>query len=349
MNQPLLTVIVPCYNVEKYADKCISSVVGQNYANLEILLIDDGSTDTTGMICDIWKEKDRRIRVIHKQNEGVAYARKTGVDHATAEFVTFVDADDWIDVNMYADMMSALLSTTSDVAHCAFCYVYEDGRREEFPRYSSNTVSVQTYNRVESVILNLKEEWWPCLWTKIYKRQLFDHVEIPKGRIFGEDQMDHLLFHHASQIVFLNNIYYFYFQRNDSISRPWDLKTELKKISDVSDLYYERYSFVKQHPEYHEALPFVCFYIVWLYKILLRNIIAYPQCFSKNYYEVKIQQFCSISIIQDDQFRTVAKLDIFFIKISPQLYKILMSMYFQIIHVTNKLKITNRPITITSW
>ena len=90
MNQPLLTIIVPCYNVEKYIDKCVSSIATQTYSNLEILLINDGSTDQTGAICDKWQTKDERIRVIHKQNEGVSYARKTGVENATAEYVTFV-------------------------------------------------------------------------------------------------------------------------------------------------------------------------------------------------------------------------------------------------------------------
>ena len=104
-NQPLLTVIVPCYNVEKYVDKSVASVVGQTYNNLEILLINDGSTDQTRERCDEWQKKDQRIRVINKQNEGLSYVRKTGIENATAEYVTFVDVDDWISLDMYADMM----------------------------------------------------------------------------------------------------------------------------------------------------------------------------------------------------------------------------------------------------
>jgi len=311
-------------------------------------LIDDGSTDNTGIKCDEWQEKDQRIHVIHTQNEGTACARNTGIKNAKADYVTFVDPDDWIDVNMYSELMSALLTTNSDVAHCGLYYVYEDGRREEHC-VKDGVATIQTYSRIEGVYKILHEEWWPSVVTKIYKKNLFDHCEFRKGRICSNDQLDHILFHHASQIVYINRAYYFYFQRSDSISRQWDLKKELKKISDVSDLYYERYSFVKQYPEYHEALPFVSFYIIWLFTILIRNIIAYPQCFSKDYYKVKIEQFRSISIIKNDKFRRVAKLDIYVIKISPMLYKILMSVYLQIIHVTNKLKITNRPVTITRW
>ena len=111
MDQPFLSVIVPCYNVETYINRCVSSIVSQTYINLKILLINDGSTDGTGTICDVWQEKDQRIRVIHKQNEGSSYARKTGIEQTTTEYVTFVDADDWIDKNMYASMMSALLTS----------------------------------------------------------------------------------------------------------------------------------------------------------------------------------------------------------------------------------------------
>jgi len=97
--QSLLSDVVPCYNVEKYLDKCISSIVSQTYTNLEILLIDDSSPDNSGMMCDAWQDRDKLTRVIHKQNEGSSFARKTEVDNTTAEYVTFVDSDDWIDEN----------------------------------------------------------------------------------------------------------------------------------------------------------------------------------------------------------------------------------------------------------
>ena len=347
-NQPLLSVIVPSYNVEKYIDKCISSIVNQTYINLEILLIDDGSTDNTGKICDEWQERDQRIRVIHKQNEGVAYARKTGVDHAKAEYVTFVDADDWIDVNMYSGMMSALLTTNSDVAHCALCYVYEDGRREELPYYFPDDVApTQTFGRVEAVLMNLNDKWWPSVVPKIYKKKLFDHIEITKGRIFGEDQLDHLLFHHASQIVFLNSVYYFYFQRSDSISKIGNIQTEMKKVSDVNDLYYERFTFVKQHFEYHSVLPLAEHYAMIFGIYMLRNIIANPRMFPQKYFDVKIEQMRSISLSGDDKLRRKLKAERYALMISPKLYKFLISLYFCMIRMTNRLKISDRKTYYT--
>ena len=347
-NQPLLSVIVPCYNVEKYINKCISSIVDQTYSNLEIILIDDGSTDNTVKICDERQDKDQRIRVIHKQNEGVAYARKTGVENATAEYVTFVDADDWIDVNMYADMMSALLTTNSDIVHCGVCEVYEDGSRKETFIFN-DVATMQTYQRIEAVTMLLKDKWWQSVCSRIYKKNLFDHIEIPKGRIFGEDQLDYRLFHYASQTVFLNHPYYFYFQRSDSISRQGNMPTEMKKMRDLSDLYYERFSFVKQHPEYYDALPHakcmaLCFGI-----FTLDNIIAHPQYASKEYFDDKIKQIRSLYLSKEDYYlwRSL-KIKWRLLKISPKLYKFLTSLKICIIRLTNRLKITNRPTNFTA-
>ena len=341
MNQPLLTVIVPCYNVEKYIDKCVSSIVNQTYSNLEILLINDGNTDQTGKLCDTWQEKDQRICVIHQQNKGASYTRKNGVEFATAEYVTFVDADDWIDKNMYTDMMSALLSTNSDIAQCDFCIVYEDGRMEH--RVSERQTTVKTMGREEGVLMILEDQYWRThLGCKIYKKTLFDHIEFPKGRIFGEDMIIHDIFQRASQAVFLDSEYYFYLVRSDSISRQGNIKEEMKKYGDFSDAYYERYSFVKQHPEYHSVLPLVRHKTIRLGMTLIRNMIACPQYFTDEYYKIKVEQLRSIPITREDKFRTVLKLEMYMIKISPRLYKILKAFYFRVIYVTNKLKITDR-------
>jgi glycosyltransferase involved in cell wall biosynthesis len=339
--QPLLTVIVPSYNVEKYVDKCISSIVGQTYPNLEILLIDDGSTDNTGMLCDTWQERDSRIRVIHKQNEGLPYARKTGIENSTAEYVTFVDSDDWIDTNMYADMMTALLSTNSDIADCDMCLVYDDGRMEH--RVNERHTTIKTMGRVESVIMVLEDHGWRTSFgTKIFKKTLFEHIQFPKRRLYGEDTIVHDLFHQTSQTVLLNSEYYFYYQRDDSATKVRNIRKEMKNYSDFSDAYYERYCFVKQHPEYHSALPFIEHKTICLCLGLLRNMMAYPQYFTDEYFKVKVEQLRSIPLTHNDKLRTVLKYEMYMIKMSPKLYKILRSVYVRIIHGANKLKITKR-------
>ena len=346
MNQPLLTVIVPCYNVERYVDKCITSIVNQTYSNLEILLIDDGSFDATRTICDAWQERDPRIRVIHKQNEGLPCARKTGIENTTAEYVAFLDADDWIDLNMYSDLMGALLSTNSDIAQCGLCEVYEDGRMKYLGN-EEKTGSIEVVGRVESVLLILKDIWHSWMGTKIYRKQLFDHIEFPKRRGFGEDYISHYLFHHASQTVYLHRDYYFYLQRSDSITKSNNIAAEMKKVSDFSDAYCDRYAFTTRHTEYHEALPFVKYMTVYTGIHLLRNMIAYPQQFTNDYFFAKAEQLRSISLTQEDKLGRSVKIDLHLLKISPKLFKCLRSLYVRLIHVTNKLKITNQPTSFS--
>ena len=327
MNQPLLSVIVPCYNVEKYIDRCISSIVSQTYSNIEILLIDDGSTDETGVRCDMWQTKDHRIKVIHKQNKGSSYARKTGVESTGAEYVTFVDSDDWIDSNMYAEMMAALLSTDSDIADCDFCMVFDDGYMKH--RVHERQATIQTMGRIESVIMYLEDhEWRTHFGTKIFKKKLFNHIEFPKGRIMGEDMIIQDLYHQVTQTVFVNREFYFYFQRSDSISRPHgDIRKELKRLGDFSDAYYECYSFVKQHPEYHKVLPLIQRKTIIQGFSFLRKLMVYPQYFSDEYFTGKVGQLRSIPYPRGEKLRRVLKIKLYILKISPKLYEFLLKVY----------------------
>ena len=115
-NNPKISVIVPVYKVEKYLDKCVESIVNQTYKNLEIILVDDGSPDNCPAMCDEWAEKDERIRVIHKENGGLADARNAGMDIATGDYIGFVDSDDWIEPNMYEVLLKNALKYDADIS-----------------------------------------------------------------------------------------------------------------------------------------------------------------------------------------------------------------------------------------
>ena len=344
MNQPLLSVIVTCYNLEKYIDKCVSSIVNQTYQNLDILLIDDGSTDNTGKICDAWKERDPRIRIIHKQNEGLAYARKTGVENVTAEYLTFVDADDWIDANMYSEMMEALLSTNSDIAQCGVWLVYEDGRQKPHYKFESATMSFEVAGRIESVLLMLEDKKWrPWMWNKIFKTHLFENARFYKGRGFAEDDLSLYLYHKTSQNVFVNGFYYFYLQRTGGICGSVNVKGEMKNHRDFSDAFSERYFFVKQHPEYHAALPLIECYALRIGISLLRNMIVFPQYSPKNYFYEKARELRRISLSKGNKLQRGLKIEYYILKFAGAIsYKLFRSLYVGIINMTNKLKITDR-------
>lgn len=124
---PTISVIIPVYNAEKYLRRCIDSVLSQTFTDFELLLIDDGSKDKSGAICDEYAAKDSRVRVFHKENGGVSSARNMGLDNACGNYIAFVDADDWIDGNMYYEMFAAINESKSDIVCCDYLYEYENG------------------------------------------------------------------------------------------------------------------------------------------------------------------------------------------------------------------------------
>lgn len=326
MNQPLLTVIVLCYNVEKYMDKCILSIAGQKYTNLEILLVVDDCPDNTEKICYEWQNRDKRIRVIHGQNEGCAYAYKTGVENATAEYVTFVDADDWIDENMYSNMMNALLSTRSDIAQCGVCDAYEDGRIQH---RASELIdgSFEIVDRIKGVLLIIEDKKWRSyLCNKIFRKNLFNHVEFPKGRGLSEDTtIMHVLFHHASKTVHFQDEYYFYLQRSGSMCNPNNIASTMKNRYDTFNAFYERYCFVEQYSEYHPCLVFAKNNVFGRGMRALRDSIIYPQYFPANYSDLLVKQLQTICFKRKDIVKEFyipkMRIQIFVFLLSPACYK----------------------------
>ena len=113
-----ISIIVPIYNTKKYIDRVVNCLINQTYHNLEIILVDDGSTDGSSMLCDKYKKKDNRIKVIHQKNSGVSVARNVGLKHATGEYIGFVDSDDYISLNMYETLYNNLINTNSDISVC---------------------------------------------------------------------------------------------------------------------------------------------------------------------------------------------------------------------------------------
>ena len=126
----MISVIVPIYKVEDYLDRCIESIVKQKYRNLEIILVDDGSPDQCGAICERWAAKDRRIKVIHKKNAGLAAARNTGIEESSGEYLCFIDSDDFLEPKMLEKLLKALIMEEAEVAACNFVYEYEDPEKK---------------------------------------------------------------------------------------------------------------------------------------------------------------------------------------------------------------------------
>ena len=143
----LISVIVPIYNVEKYLDRCVESIINQTYKNLEIILVDDGSPDNCTQMCDDYAKKDSRIRVVHKENGGLSDARNAGMEVATGEYVSFIDSDDYISLDFYETLFQTMIDNDSDIVECSVVKFYENGKFDEY----SDDQMIKNFNTVDGL------------------------------------------------------------------------------------------------------------------------------------------------------------------------------------------------------
>lgn len=207
-----ISVIVAIYNIEKFLNKCIESIVKQTYKNLEIILVDDGSDDESSIICDNWKEKDNRIKVIHKQNEGVAIARNTGLKNVTGKYITFVDGDDYIESDLIEMLYKNLLENNTQIAVGG--YIYEDYSGERLMKSKEDYIT-NSEDAIRRMIMG--DDMYIAVWGKIYKKEIFDGIEFPVGQINEDLETTYKLFDKAEKISHIAKAKYHYVQRNGSI------------------------------------------------------------------------------------------------------------------------------------
>lgn len=215
--EPKISVLVPAYNVALWLPSCLDSILAQTYQNLEIIVVNDGSTDNTGTILDSYAKKNGRIVAIHQKNAGLVAARETGIAHATGDYVTFVDGDDTIAPDMYEHLMANALKYKADISHCGMDFVFPDGHIE--PHYGTGRLLVQ--DNIEGLReLLIGELVEPSLCTKLYARYLVTNSCLDKSVLNNEDLLRNFtLFSRANRIVFEDFCGYQYFQRPGSMSK----------------------------------------------------------------------------------------------------------------------------------
>ena len=214
--QTVISVIIPVYNIEKYLHKCIQSILAQTYPYLEILLVDDGSVDTSGAICDQYAKKDKRIRVLHKENGGLSDARNAGIDAATGDYILFVDGDDFISSRMVEMLLTSMQKNSADMAMCGIRKVNEDGISipEEKWKLKEGCLSEDQYWQLMYNTADM-----PCVvaWNKLYKKELFEQVRYPKGKLHEDVFVIHEIVSQCRRISVTEKELYNYVQRRDSI------------------------------------------------------------------------------------------------------------------------------------
>ena len=220
----LISVIVPVYNVKKYLKKCVDSIINQQYTNLEIILVDDGSTDGSSMLCDNLKKEDERIKVFHKQNGGLSSARNYGFSKSSGKYILFIDSDDYIHEKMIYKLYSALIANCADLAICNYDFVDTNGK---IVKQNKNVIKNEIFDK-EIAYKKISEKYdfyYITVWNKLYKRGILSNDTFPKGKIHEDEFVIHLILNKCNRIVSINDCLYFYVQRNNSIMHGnWDIK-----------------------------------------------------------------------------------------------------------------------------
>lgn len=210
----LISVIVPIYNVQDYLDKCISSIMNQTYRQLEIILVDDGSTDNSGSMCDAYESMDSRVTVIHKQNGGLSSARNCGLEIAKGKYIAFVDSDDYVAEDMYECMLKNM---ENDVDVVCGGRVYIGIATKEKRNCLKQVQKFTKEQAVEELLLLEKITYSVC--TNLYRRYLFDNIRFPEGKVCEDVPVSYSLFKNSRNVIHIGKPKYFYVYRSDSTSR----------------------------------------------------------------------------------------------------------------------------------
>ena len=232
--KPLLTVVIPVYNVEKYLDRCLKSILIQEWKNYDIILVDDGSTDRSSQICDDYVKAYDFISVIHKENGGLSEARNTGISQAKGEYVYFPDSDDWLEPDTFIALAEALESQKFDII--SFNREFVKGEEDVI---ISDPLETQVFNGKDAFVHMLKHSYITGFANdKIYRKSLFvDHdILFPKGKYYEDLGTNYKLFLSAKKVYATNQKYYHYLIDNpDSITQSWNEK----KFRDMFEFYKE--------------------------------------------------------------------------------------------------------------
>lgn len=206
-----ISVIVPVYKVENYLARCVSSLCHQTFTNLEIILVDDGSPDNSGKMCDQFALEDSRIRVIHKENGGLSDARNAGIEQATGEYIAFLDSDDWCDPTTLEVLYGLCEHNNAEIAECSYRNIYSDQIHAE----TSCTGAVMEFTPVQAIESNLDWKYCkPVAWNKLYRRDIVGDIRYPVGKLHEDEFTTHLFYLAAKKIMYIDIALISYERRN---------------------------------------------------------------------------------------------------------------------------------------
>lgn len=232
-----ISVIVPIFNMEEYLERCLNSLVNQTYKNLEIILVNDGSTDKSLEICEKFKKNDSRIKIVNKENGGLSDARNFGLREVSGEYISFIDSDDFIELDMFEYIIEEMNKRNCDIGICGIYIDYENGKN-----IIKKNDKMEILSSTEGIIkLNSFSSFDMAVWNKIYRKEVIDNIYFPKGKNSEDYFVMVKYFHKAKKIIVLPEAKYHYFQRNNSISRGKKLNYDFIEGSIAQKEYIYKY------------------------------------------------------------------------------------------------------------
>lgn len=236
MNNKLISIVVPVYNVEKYLFKCIDSIIKQTYNNLQIIIVDDGSTDSSSLIADRLGSVDNRIEVIHKSNGGLSSARNEGLKYAKGDYVMFIDSDDYISLYMCETLLNVALSTNSDLVECGLVRVSKNHEVKESP---TKQLEVMSGRNAVKAYLTREKNIQSAVWVTLYKMDVLFGLSFEVGRLHEDGWFKYKALYTAKQVALISDNLYYYIQGREGSIMTVELRE--KNVRDVLDAFVERY------------------------------------------------------------------------------------------------------------
>ncbi|WP_314006993.1 glycosyltransferase family 2 protein [uncultured Streptococcus sp.] len=318
MNEEKISIIVPVYNVEAYLERCVESILKQTYTNLEILLVNDGSTDKSGELCDKLALRDHRIRVIHKENGGLSDARNRGIDEASSNLIGFIDSDDYIDEDMYETLYRQMVASKADLSMCGHYDVYH-----QIPE--KQVAEIKTWELMPEEAIKMVMEAKILSVTavnKLYKKALFEQLRFRIGKIAEDAFIMVDLIHQCSKIVATNEKKYYYVHRENSITTQ---KFSLKFLN-VIEAYEQNAKIISEN--YPDLYDVAIMRLNWAYFYVLDRLLV-DNDFKDKVLEDRLISYLKKnkkSILMDSRFTRARKMSFLALCLSRKLYlKILLA------------------------
>lgn len=284
-----ISIIIPVYKVEDYVERCIKCIQAQTYTNWEAIFVEDGSPDKSGEICDKYAAEDTRIKVVHKENAGVAAARNTGLANATGDYIAFIDSDDYAHPKYLEVLMELLEKNDADLSICGYELSMGSDLGEGKP-----LGELEVMNSSQAVAKIIENQQFCSPWSKLYKKELFANITYPEGAIYEDLGTAFEIFQAADRIVYQNIPLYYYFQVSESITRS---EFHYGKLDEAKALKHQ-YEFIKEHfPELTNDAKYKYLY----------NVYGHILCLVKaedEFGQQKYNEFCGILRRNMDFFKS---------------------------------------------